>query len=563
MKWFYNMKIGKKLILSFILIAILSAVVGIVGIVQMISIDINYNELYESYGKSMGYLAKVTEGYQMRRGLLKDLIIQSDPEVEQGIVENIRAVDETVNQNMDSYAATIVDEEAQDIFDELTKLFEEYTPLKEGFISYALEGEDEQALGMMSGAGSDVTKNVEASIQNIIQYNKDKGAELAVTYRASMNTSIQLMVGVILFGMALAILLGSFISRIIGKPIRALVIEANKIADGDLNVAINVSTNDEVGQLGKAFEIMSDNLNNIMSNINEAAIQVASGSKQLSNSSQILSQGATEQASSIEELTASMEEVAEQTNQNAKNANQANMLVEKAKANALQGNEQMKEMLGAMDEINSSSANISKIIKVIDDIAFQTNILALNAAVEAARAGQHGKGFAVVAEEVRNLAARSANAAKETTDMIESSIKKVEGGTKTANQTADALRMIVDGISKVADLVGNIALASDEQSKGITQINQGIMQVSAVVQTNSATSEESAAASEELASQADLLNDQVSRFKLRRDKITSTTVKEMRSKETVGNEVISQDVIEMLNNKPRQIKLSDKEFGKY
>jgi methyl-accepting chemotaxis protein len=243
---------------------------------------------------------------------------------------------------------------------------------------------------------------------------------------------------------------------------------------------------------------------------------VASGSRQVSEGSQSLSQGTTEQASSIQELTATITEIAAQTRQNATNANEANQLASQARENAIKGNQQMQHMIEAMTEISTSSSNISKIIKVIDDIAFQTNILALNAAVEAARAGQHGKGFAVVAEEVRNLAARSAEAARETTVLIEGSIQKVGDGNAIALETGKSLDMIVEDISRTDDLIDSIANASNEQASGLAQINEGVVQVSNVVQANSATSEQSAAASEELSSQAQLLKELTGSFKLAR-----------------------------------------------
>ena len=247
-----------------------------------------------------------------------------------------------------------------------------------------------------------------------------------------------------------------------------------RVYRGDFN-AISISLNTIIKKL-----------NALLGDINNAAEQVNAGANQISDTSQSLAQGSTEQASSIEELTASIAEIADQTKHNAVNANRARELATDVMENADKGNHQMTKMQHSMVDINKSSDDISKIIKVIDDIAFQTNILALNAAVEAARAGQHGRGFAVVAEEVRTLAARSADAAKETTGLIEGSINKVQEGTKIADETAEALAEIVTGIGQVTGLIGNIATASNEQATGIAQINMGVEQVAQVVSQNSA-----------------------------------------------------------------------------
>ena len=305
----------------------------------------------------------------------------------------------------------------------------------------------------------------------------------------------------------------------ITEPIGEVKARLDDISGGDLTAYVTGDYQGDHGALKHAVNGTLDSLNEILLEVRSSADQINIGSNEIAAASQAQAQGATQQAASIEQITASMTEMTENTRLNAENAQKANDLAQTAGEVALDGDQQMKAMVGAMGQIEEASRNISRIIKVIDEIAFQTNLLALNAAVEAARAGVHGKGFAVVAEEVRNLAGRSANAAKETTDLIEGSMAKVQQGSEIAASTAGALSRIVSSVTQVGALVAEITTASDEQAQGIAQVNQGLGQVDLVTQRNTAGAEEGAAAAQQLSSQAEGLQGLLKRFTLREKEI--------------------------------------------
>ena len=365
-------------------------------------------------------------------------------------------------------------------------------------------------------------------------------------------------------GLLILIAISFFLIKRALNPLQGIALAGKAVAEGNFDVKVSYDRQDEIGDLAAAIqsvmqhvrEIISDlsdklselakgnfrvslenteqypgayrpllnslqeisnDLNKTMAEIKTSAKEVNAGAEQVSSGAQGLSQGATEQASSIEELSATVNDISEHIKRTAENTRLANTEAQNAGKEVSHSDKQMQQMKAAMENINQKSGEISKIIKTIDDIAFQTNILALNAAIEAARAGVAGKGFAVVADEVGNLAQKSANAAKDTTMLIEETLQAVEQGTVLADSTAESLQRVVTGAGKVTELVNQIAEASVEQSRAVEQVSTGIDQISSVVQSNTATAEESAAASEELSGQANILNDLVGRFHLKED----------------------------------------------
>lgn len=611
MKWFNNLKIKNKLVISFILVAIFTAVVGTFGIFNLKASNERTNLMYHNNFLPSQDLAELQRNMQLIRSTYLMMLYEEDMSTYKERAEQIQGWADENNTILTEYEAGITSVEDRELFAILEETVVPYREIRAKALQLLSDGKFAEA----NAITPDFTKKrvaVDTAVESLIKYNIDIADKNNLESEKTYQRQSIMMIAIIGISVILAIILGFVIANIISKPLGKLTDAATALSVGDVEVVVEINTKDEIGKLADSFKKMISNIreqayvvehiadgdltleiaaksekdilgiklhemidknNEILSNISVAAVQVATGSNQVSESSMALSQGATEQASAIEELSASIEEVSSQTKQNAANANEASSLALGAKEEAEEGNTKMKNMLHSMEEINESSSSISKIIKVIDEIAFQTNILALNAAVEAARAGQHGKGFAVVAEEVRNLAARSADAAKETTSLIESSIKKVEDGTRLANDTAEALNKIVSSVSKAAQLVGEIAEASDEQATGISQVNQGIMQISQVVQSNSATSEESAAASEELASQADLLKQQIARFKLKStnnktykdiNEINPDVLKMLEEINTVKAAAATKEEQQEINHqKPKKIALSDHEFGKY
>ena len=515
MMLFKNMKIGTKLMIFMVIMELLIVGVAYYGITVARDTDATYREIMADDVEASANAYEMGMHFQHARANMLLVLRSDDPAKKQ---EYTAAMEKNLDEADECLKVLQQTAKSDQAKTEIATLTTAYNNFRQSTASY-LRQQAVQPLesGTRTAATTNYVKSDEAIADKLHEiadmgYDSAKKRDIAISEELDRDVIAIMMV-------ALAMVLASAAAGILfNRDVKNRLIQlsesADRIADGDLATEVVTSTGDELGDTAASFEIMRQRIREVLVEINHGADQVAAGAQNVSDASVALSQGASEQAASVEQLSASISEIASQTASNAQNAEKANELTVGTRSRAEMGNQEMQEMLAAMEEINASSVNISKIIKVIDEIAFQTNILALNAAVEAARAGQHGKGFAVVAEEVRNLAARSAKAAKETTDMIEGSMEKVEAGRGIAHKTAQALSEIVGDVASVADIVASIAKASNEQKLALEQINQGVQQVSQVVQSNSSTSEEAATASQHLSAQADSMKANVGKFRL-------------------------------------------------
>ena len=514
MELFKNMKISTKLVTLTGILGALVVVTAVCCLYLLSSVSEQYQKVFDEDAYAATLATQAGKLFTESRNEYTRFLTRVDPMMRQESIANMQKCDRELDVVLGELEKRVISTDAKKVMSDIRGQIDTFRSQRDALIkAQPAPGAPVENLPEAKRA-SETGYKLSQSFDSVMEMGNKSTQDKFKKIKEEIDEAILISVINIVVVVLLAMFFGMRLARNIGNRINRMAASAEVIGSGDLSQPMKPENNDEIGQAVEHFEHMRQNLNQSMNNIHVAAEQVAAGSRNVSEASVSLSQGAAEQASSVEELSASISEISSQTASNAENADRANNLTIQARQQAAVGDADMKEMLAAMEDINTSSANISKIIKVIDEIAFQTNILALNAAVEAARAGQHGKGFAVVAEEVRNLAARSAKAAKETTELIEDSIVKVESGREIAGKTAEALMTIMSNVSEVADIVSSIAKASSEQKLALEQIDQGVLQVSQVVQANSATSEQAASASEQLNAQAARLRETAGQFRL-------------------------------------------------
>jgi len=509
-----NLKVGVRLGLGFGVVLVLLSVITIIAISRLATMDANMGiVIHNNYPKTVA-ANNVERNLNRVARFMRNILIMDKPEDLKKELDRIDESQNGITANLDKLEKSITSEKGKEIFKGVIDVRAKYLILQEHFIKLATDGKKNEARDLLLGELRPAQQAYFDELGKLLEYQgqlmEEAGKQAAEDYQAARNLMTLLAIAASLLGAGIAF----WVTRSITRPLQQAVAVASAVAQGDLTQRIEVKSTDETGQLLQALKDMNESLSNIVGDVRGSTDSITTAAKQIAAGNVDLSQRTEEQASSLEETASSMEELTSTVKQNAENAKQANQLAVTASGVAVKGGQVISEVVQTMASISDSSKKIVDIISVIEGIAFQTNILALNAAVEAARAGEQGRGFAVVAGEVRNLAQRSAAAAKEIKTLIGDSVDKVDTGAKLVDQAGSTMSEIVSSVKRVTDIMSEIAAASSEQSAGIEQVNQAVTQMDEVTQQNAALVEEAAAAAESLEEQTRNLLEAVSIFKL-------------------------------------------------
>jgi len=508
-----QLRLKAKLVSAFGIILLMLASVGLFAVWQLRQVNAASTEIAENWLPSVNAISLVRDNVRVLRQIEFEHVLETEDaamaKVEQVMVANL----EEFAKRSKVYEPLISSPKERQLWDQFKQAREGYMRTHEQLVALSRKNQTDDARGLLAGASKLEAAKMADMLDQLVALNTQGGEQASrngdAIYAKSM-LAICLAIGASLaVGLGLALILANGIA----KPVGQVVEEINRVAAGDLSHVPVSDRADEVGDIQRAVGRMVDQLRAIVEDVRIGADSVATASSQIAHGTSDLSGRTEEQASSLEQTAASVEEMSGTVRTNADNAQQANQLANAASSVALQGGELVAQVVSNMGGIQASSQKISDIIGVIDGIAFQTNILALNAAVEAARAGEQGRGFAVVAGEVRSLAQRSANAAREIKTLINDSVERVNAGNELVHRAGSTIQDVVTQVRKVTDLVGEISHASLEQSQGIGQINQAVGQLDQMTQQNAALVEESMAAAESLKVQAKNLTMAVSFFK--------------------------------------------------
>ncbi|MBN8218729.1 MAG: MCP four helix bundle domain-containing protein [Spirochaetes bacterium] len=508
------MRIGMKLILGFVGVALIAGLVGIIGITNIQNIEAADTKLYERMTKPLGNLANMALASQRLRINLRDLVDADTEAARNKAWTTILEIERELAADEAEYEKGILTTTGREVYDRYKKASTAYHQVVVRVHDLDSVGKDKECQALIKGEGLQAAQLLRAEVQNLVKTKLQIAKDTADGNTVIADRSTLMMIVAILIGVLLAVGLGVFLTISITRPLAKGVEFSQKVAGGDLTAIVDVDSKDEIGDLAKALTETVARLKDSMTQISEASSQVKSASEQIAQGNQDLSARTEQQAAAVEETAASMEEMATSIKANTQNSQEVNTLSIDASNKAGQGVGVVGQVVTAMDGITQSSQKISQIIEVMNNIAFQTNLLALNASIEAARAGEQGRGFAVVAVEVRKLAQRSDEASREISTLINESNSRVAAGNELVKKAGASLDDINASIGKVKNLVAEITAASQEQLTGVDQINKTIMSLDQNTQQNSSLVEESASAAEELSSQAEELFAIVSQFKI-------------------------------------------------